>query len=372
MEPQEQFDGFCYSASLGDGSIISVGADSSISLFASVSDSGLHFKSQFLTSFTAFFATSSYQNSCDFPAGYELNYSSSYPSYLIHDEIYYAGSESYKTPYKFYTYGWYSRSTVKVGVTLTDLSGIYIKELKFLGSLTGYLNNGSIISFFKSIDLVGIIGSQSFTLASYSGYPITFDGTPLFLNTTYDEIRLVFTFSDLPTYKSVSELHDSGAMSSGQTSRFDYGLKVYIWGSNFNVEPTIPSPEEIIQDLLRVIISDINSCTDRILFAIRDISGFMASTPEQNQAAQDFKTSMGDLTNKIDQAAAVIESAAVRPPPEDIVPPSLDTILPTDDVVYQEALKGFGELLASSMLVDMLLVVAIISFAGYVLFGKRG
>lgn len=112
-----------------------------------------------------------------------------------------------------------------------------------------------------------------------------------------------------------------------------------------------------------------------VINAIAGLGSASASTPEQDAAASQYVQDMEDTMQKIDDANQIIEDNTNRPSADSIIPtvPDIiqDGVIGGGDEAATAMMGDFGELLASPMILNLLLMVFGLAFLSYVLFGKK-
>lgn len=124
-------------------------------------------------------------------------------------------------------------------------------------------------------------------------------------------------------------------------------------------------------------VSGDSSGTDRVIQqlqqvnqSIQNVYNEIQSSPEDNQYAEELLEELKSIMDTIDELTQQIEENTNRPPPDDIVPSIPPVLLAPSDVPSQDGRTAITDILASSFLTNILIMVFSLAFLRYVLFGK--
>lgn len=189
---------------------------------------------------------------------------------------------------------------------------------------------------------------------------------------------------------AVSSVTYSFAYSSGTYSGKSSGGNVYLYVyfddgivlTEIKEDPYIPILTNILNSfsgiygLVAGFASSASQAWSDIISAIGGVSGGMAATPQQSAAASQYVKDMEEVQDKIDEANQVIEDNTNRPSADALVPATPDIIqngvIGGGDAAATAMVDGFGDFLASPLILNALVLVFTLSFLSYVLFGKKG
>lgn len=196
------------------------------------------------------------------------------------------------------------------------------------------------------------------------------DGVTIDVGDTVVDVYFRLTYRDLPTtFKS----YDGGVTSN--TYRGYARIAACYDMSSFlgSYAPSVPFEDKVLDLLQRIYTTlspEMTGILYQILQAIKDSSAGMAVSPDDKQAAEDFRQEVGEKADVIDSMAQEIEEKQNRPAVADIVPVVDTTVINPTDPAAVDGMQVVSGILSTPLLLQMLMVVFSLAFLRYVIFGK--
>lgn len=116
--------------------------------------------------------------------------------------------------------------------------------------------------------------------------------------------------------------------------------------------------------------SDIVAGLQQVNQSIQNVYNEIQSSSEDNEYAEQLLDELQGIMDSIDELTQQIEDNTNRPPPDDIVPSMPPVFVAPSDIPSQDGRTAITDILASSILTNILIMVFSLAFLRYVLFGK--
>lgn len=115
---------------------------------------------------------------------------------------------------------------------------------------------------------------------------------------------------------------------------------------------------------------DVVSGLQDINQSIQNIYNEIQSSPEDDQYADELLEQLQGIMDSIDELTQQIEENTNRPPPESLVPSMPPVLVTPPDAPSQDGRTAISDILATSIITNILIMVFSLAFLRYVLFGK--
>lgn len=276
-------------------------------------------------------------------------------------------------------------------IVFLDLLDTYVDTLSISGTITTYITSGNSATvpstskyYCLSCQLVGVRNGEDFILSNIpvSGVSqsISIPSRTISVYGSYDYIAIRCYYDSVGFkvggaypfyYLSFGSYSFSGQV--GNSIRDLLQLILDALGSNSS--PNYTAILNLIRGDIQAMQSAVTSGLTAVGNAVQSVKDTLTSSSQQDSVSNEYKEQMQDTLDKIDEANQTIEDNTNRPSADSIVPDVPDIIqdgqIGGGDAAATELMDGFGQVLASPLILQQLLLVFSLAFVSYVLFGKK-